>query len=83
MNRVVCPDGIDLLLALKFRDRHLRNKDRIVANLSFCFYPAELARAKYIAGIWEGRGDANSPGLRVQLPINEDDLALVRIDFTI
>lgn len=83
MNHVVRTDGVDLLLTLKFRDRHLRNKDRIVAKLSLRFYPAELARAKYIARIWERRSDANRPGLRVQLPINEYDVALVRIDFAI
>src|SRR6266568_1153025 len=83
MNHVVGADCIDLLLSLKFRDRHLRNKDRIVAKLSLRFYPAELARAKYIGRIRERRSDANSPGLRVQLPINKYDMALVRIDFAI
>ena len=83
MNRIVGADGIDLLLALKFRNRGLWDKNRIVAKLSLRFYPAELARAKYIARIWERRSDANRPGLRVQLPINEDHSTLVGIDLTI
>src|SRR5258708_2538786 len=83
MNHVLGANRIDLLLALKFRDRHLRNKNCIVANVGGCFYPAELARAKYIARIRERRGDANGPGLRVQLPINEDHATRLRIDLTI
>ena len=83
VNRIVGANGIHLFLALKFSDRYLRNKDRVVANLGLCLHSAELARTKNVARIWKGRSDANRTGLRIQLPIYKDHVTFLRIDFAI
>src|ERR1035441_2216709 len=83
MNGIVCADGVDLLLALRFSDRKLRNQNSIVHNLLLRSNPAKLSGAKYVAGIWERSGDANRAGLRIQLAIDKGNVPLVGIDFTI
>lgn len=51
VNRVVRADSVNLLLALKFRDRDLRNQNRAMENLGFSPYPSKLAGSKDVARI--------------------------------
>ena len=83
MNRVVCGNGIHLLLALEFIDCRLRNKDRVVENLGRCLHSAELPGTKNVSRIWEGRSDPNRTGLRIQLPIYKNHVPFLWIDFPI
>ena len=83
VNRVVRGDGIDLLLALKFCDRCLRNKNRVVKNLGLGLHPAKLPGTKNVSRIRERSSDANRAGLRIQLPIDKNDVPFLRIDFAI
>lgn len=83
VNRVIASDCVDLLLALKFCDRYLRNQDCIVTNLGLRSHSAKLSGTKYVAWIRKRSSNANRPSLAVQLPIYESDVTLMGINFTI
>ena len=77
---VVVAGDVDLLDALQFLHGGLRDEHRVVEDCGLRAHAAELAGTKNVAGVGEGRGDANGAGLLVHLAVDEDDVAGVRED---
>ena len=80
VNLVVIACDVDLLNALHLLHGGLRDEDCVVDDRGLGAHAGELAGTKDVAGIGEGRGDANGAGLLVHLAVDEDDAASVRED---
>ena len=76
---VLRTDHGHLVGALQFGDGALRHQQRSLIARSHRANAAELARPQNVAGIRECSHDADRSGLRVHLPVGEDDVTRMRI----
>src|SRR5579864_7141038 len=76
-------DGVDLFEALKVLHGGLRNENGVAEDRGLSAHAAELPGTKDVAGVGEGRGDADGAGLLVHLAVDKDDAAGVREDGTV
>src|SRR5258708_30466392 len=80
MHRIVGMDHGDLIRALQFVHRTLRNQQGVMANFCFSLDAPELAGTQQVLGIREAARDLYGSRLRVDLALDKNDLSFVWID---